>query len=334
MLRRYASGAASAEPNNPGSCVPSQPTLVPADGSSTGPRVESIAALDSTLLFGTADVSSFSGPGGATDVQDPDIITLTAAGVNSNSHAGREPLSKRGLAYNDVGLTNTFRTRCPRCSRAYNWASGAGELSLDLSFVPMLWSGSAEHTGAWEANMARAIARGSSAILSFNEPDRADQANMSPEEAALSHIQHLNPYRGKVMIGAPSVTNSREYGQGLDWLSAFFDACAQQEQDCAVDFCPVHWYSGANNGGAFWTADLLQHLSKAHEACGWRPVWLTEFAVPGSSEEIEAFLRDALPKLENLDYLSAYFYFMVSVGSLMSSDTSLSPYGEVYASLG
>lgn len=337
--RDYAFVTANVEPNNPRACVPScckatsWPALSATDQFFSESPERPITSLDSTVLFGTSGISFPSGPRRTTHGKGSQTVSLPEVAGNENAKTEPQTMGKRGLAYNDVGLTNTFRTYCHRCSRAYNWDSSANELSFELSFVPMLWGTSIEHTRVWKTNMDKAVSRGSKAILSFNEPDRIDQANMSPEQAALGHIQYLNPYSGKVLIGAPSVTNSEEPGQGLNWLSAFFQACAQQEQGCAVDFCPVHWYSGANSAGTQWSADLLNHLRKAHEVCGWRPLWLTEFAVPGSSEEIEAFLRDVMPKLESLEYLTAYFYFMVSVGSLMRSETSLSPYGEVYASL-
>ncbi|KAM0339493.1 hypothetical protein ACHAPU_010898 [Fusarium lateritium] len=240
-------------------------------------------------------------------------------------------LHKRGIAYNDARIANSFHAYCPYCHRAYNWASSSEGLSKDLRFVPMLWSGSNDHTQPWPSNMAKAILEGCQEILSFNEPDLTEQANMKPEEAALKHVQYLNPFTGRVKIGAPSVSNSMEENEGLQWLSAFFTACAQQEQKCEIDFCPVHWYSRDAQYAGEWRGDLLNYLRDAHEVCGRRSIWLTEFSVPGPDHVIESFLEDVMPQLEELDYLGAYFYFMVTIGRLMATENSLSPYGRIYA---
>lgn len=244
-----------------------------------------------------------------------------------------EPLSKRGLAFLNVHLVNTFHTYCPSCSRAYNWGPGTEDLSKDLSFVPMLWDDSQDRTANWALNMAKTISGGCKEVLSFNEPDNTGQANMTPDKAALSHVKHLNPYKNEVKIGAPSVSNSIVSGEGLGWLSAFFEACARQEANCAVDFCPVHWYSWDVQYRDQWSSDLLRHLGDAYKVCGGRPIWLTEFAVPGNDEIIKSFLEETIPKLEELDYLKAYFYFYVSVGKLLLTDNLLSLPGETYASL-
>ncbi|KAF4958653.1 hypothetical protein FSARC_10967 [Fusarium sarcochroum] len=261
--------------------------------------------------------------------------TDTIAHVTKNKKAGKgsEVSNKRALAYNDVGLGNPFRNFCPGCSSAYNWASSSENLSTGLSFVPMLWSDWTDFTDYWDINVAKAISNGCKATLSFNEPDKEDQANMTPGEAAMSHVHHLNPYSGNVMVGVPSVSNSIEGGQGLFWLAAFFRACSQQGQNCAVDFCPVHWYSWDVKYREQWSADLLLHLEKAYKVCGRRPIWLTAFAVTGSEKIFQSFVQETVPELEELGYLDAYLYFKVAVGSLMSSERFLSSYGQVHASL-
>ncbi|KAJ6436749.1 hypothetical protein O9K51_10713 [Purpureocillium lavendulum] len=45
----------------------------------------------------------------------------------------------------------------------------------------------------------------------------------------------------------------------------------------------------------------------------------------------DAFLQNVIPKLESLEYLAGYAYFMVSEGSLMSGSNTLSDAGRVYA---
>lgn len=242
--------------------------------------------------------------------------------------SGSPVSSKRGLAYNDAGLAQTFNAACESCSWAYNWASSRGDLGDDIDYVPMLWGDAPLHTGHWDEDCENELAKGVKAIFSFNEPDHATQANISPAQAAASHIEWMNKYAGRALIGAPSITNSGNPGEGLEWLQGFVDACEASEEGCSFDFCNVHWYSEAQ-----YADTLFEHLEKAHDICGGKPVWLTEFAPLGSDDQITDFMTNIIPELDNVEYLEAYSYFMVSAGSLMSSTTSLSGYGQIYASV-
>lgn len=245
----------------------------------------------------------------------------------SSPPSGPAVSGKRGIAYNDAGLANAFDESCESCAWAYNWASSRGDLSDSIEYVPMLWGDAPLHTDHWDSNCEAELEKGVKALLSFNEPDHATQANISPAQAAASHIKWMNPYAGRALIGAPSVTNSGNPGEGLEWLQGFMDACKSGE-GCQVDFCPVHWYSEAQ-----YSDTLFEHLEKAHEICDGKPVWLTEFAPLGSDEQISEFMTNIIPELDNVEYLEAYSYFMVSAGSLMSGPTSLSGYGQIYASV-
>ncbi|KAL7944346.1 glycoside hydrolase family 128 protein [Trichoderma barbatum] len=236
---------------------------------------------------------------------------------------------KRGMAYNDGELANTFGGSCNKCHWAYNWGFWPSGIDTSkYSYIPTLWGPSPDHSTGFDAQAEAALASGSKAIFSFNECDIASQCNLPPATAAASHAQFLNKYAGKALIGAPSVSNSNIQGQGLSWLQSFVDACSSLPGGCAFDFCNVHWYSPAS---AIDT--LFSHLEGAHKACGGKPVVLTEFAPFGSDAEISAFLEEALPKLDSLDYLLGYSYFMVGTGSLMADTSSLSSIGNTYASV-
>jgi outer membrane biosynthesis protein TonB len=232
---------------------------------------------------------------------------------------------KRGMAYNSAEMANSFHSACKNCRWAYNWGSSPSDLDPSISYVPMCWGEKA--FGHWAQDAEAALAAGSKALLSFNEPDHVDQANMSPAQAAAFHKQYLNPYSGKAKIGSPAVTNGGGE-MGLTWLKNFFNACDAQEGGCAVDFCAIHWYSEAQ-----YADTLLEHIKQAHEICGRRPVWLTEFAPLGDDTQKAAFMKDMIPKLDAIDYLEAYSYFWVDTSSLMSSLSSVSSIGQIYATI-
>ncbi|TQW00515.1 hypothetical protein V2A60_001594 [Cordyceps javanica] len=253
-------------------------------------------------------------------------VKPTAASSASPPSGTGLGFKKQGLAYNDANMANTFKKDCDGCDWGYNWASSPGDLDSSINYIPMLWGDLPVHTSHWDADAEAALSKGAKALLSFNEPDMPTQANMAPEAAAAAHAKYFSAYKGRAQIGAPAVSNSGQQGQGIQWLKSFVASC-NANPDCHFDFCPVHWYSEAQ-----YADTLFTHLKDAHEACG-KPVWLTEFAPFGSDDQISDFMKTNLPKLDSLDYLQAYSYFMVAQNQLMSSNSLLSTIGKVYAAI-
>lgn len=252
--------------------------------------------------------------------------TAGSSKPQATGSSGSTGFAKRGIAYNDANLANSFSEQCVGCGWLYNWGSSAPGITGNKNFIPMLWGDLPVHTTNWDQDAEAAIANGAKHFFSFNEPDMPSQANMSPAAAAAAHAKYMSKYSGKVQVGAPSVSNSGQAGQGLDWLKQFMTACASTD-GCEVDFCNVHWYSQAQ-----YSDTLFSHLKDANDACGGKPVWLTEFAPIDSDNEISSFMNSVIPKLEALDYLAGYAYFMVADNNLMTS-SSLSSIGNVYASI-
>ncbi|KAG6025025.1 hypothetical protein E4U41_001623 [Claviceps citrina] len=152
---------------------------------------------------------------------------------------------------------------------------------------------------------------------------------MSPPTAAALHVQHMNPFADKALIGSPAVSNSNIQGEGLDWLKSWVQEC--KSKGCQYHFCNVHWYSPVE---AIDT--LFSHIEQAHKICDGKPIWLTEFApVQANAAQTTEFLSKAIPRLEATDYLHAYSYFMVGYDNLqlLSSASTLSSIGNKYVSL-
>lgn len=290
--------------------------------------VEEVAAVaDLTSAVVVEEVAATTQKAAAT------TTTKKAAAATTASSSSSSGLShKRGMAYTDGALANTFGASCPNCGWGYGWSSvpqssGSVELDSAFNFIPMLWGTESMHTEGWDTNAAAAISSGSYALFSFNEPDIDTQANLTAIAAATGHVQYLNPYAGQAKIGAPAVSNSGNEDEGLSWLSSWIDTCKTLDEPCHYDFCNIHWYSQAA-----YTDTLFTQLEAAYDLCG-KPIWLTEFAPTGASDsEVSAFFEEVIPKLEALDYVEGYSYFMVATGNLMSSESSLSSYGQVYAS--
>lgn len=186
----------------------------------------------------------------------------------------------------------------------------------------MLWG--LTDLDSWADAAASAISAGSTAALSFNEPDLSSQSNIDPGTAATNHIQYMNPL--SVEVGSPAITNGAGTDplMGIDWLNAFFAAC---DGKCKVDFVAFHWYNDASQ-----TDDFETHVNAviaAAAAAGVSKVWLTEFGVTGG--DASTFLSTVMPFLESTPAVEKYAFFMCADPQTLSGST-LNTVGDVYAS--
>ncbi|KAI1117539.1 glycosyl hydrolase catalytic core-domain-containing protein [Nemania sp. NC0429] len=291
-----------------------------------------ITAVKPTTTKATTQITTVPTTTKATTVVKPTTTTPVVLPTTTSPAATSTPVvvhggSKRGLAYNDASLVQEFLTLGGKASWAYNWGAYTGDLPAGVTYYPMLWSPAPEHSNGWDGAAKAAIAKGADALLSFNEPDIASQANMSPQDAAAGHIKFMNPYAGQARISTPAISSSENANQGIDWLKQFFNACNGQ---CKFDFCAAHWYGpgGVNGANLF-----LQHLKAVNTACDGKPVWVTEFAA--ESDSVDEFVSTIVQALESDEYgfVEKYSYFMANVGNLFTSSTQLSSYGKIYAGI-
>jgi hypothetical protein len=229
--------------------------------------------------------------------------------------------SKRGVAYNDASLLSGFTSGSSQVSWAYNWGDTSSGLT-GLEYVPMLW-GLGSHTNGWTAAATNAIAAGSTALLTFNEPDLSSQSNIDYETAAQGFMDNVQQFAGKARLGAPAVTNGGA-PMGLTYMQNFLGAC--KTKGCTIDFVCIHWY----NGGT--ADDFKTYVQNAYTQSGNLPVWITEFQAPGDTAEQIAFLQEVIPWLDSQSFVEKYAYFMASDGILLSAGSTLSTLGETFAS--
>jgi len=186
----------------------------------------------------------------------------------------------------------------------------------------MLWGDTKGFPDTWNDAAQKAIDAGSKCLLSFNEPDLAGQADMSPARAAEAHKRLMNPFASKARIGSPAITSSTSKNMGIDWMKQFLAACAG---GCAIDFIVAHSYG--HDGPGF-----LNHLVDVHNAFG-KPVWVTEFAFPGSDDDVNKSLAFVINELETnpkYNFVERYAYFMAAQG-MMVSGNGPSKYGNTFA---
>ncbi|MFF8672806.1 glycosyl hydrolase [Streptomyces sp. NPDC015242] len=247
-----------------------------------------------TVTFhGTGDGATAPGPG------------PTATGRPGGD--GTPAASGKGVALNPVAGASEALTDSGS-SWYYNWTSSADGVtsSRGAEYVPMIWGPGS----VTDAELGQA-AREGKALLGFNEPDHAGQADMSPEQA-LDLWPRLESTG--LRLGAPAVASGADVAGG--WLDRFMSGAEQR--GLRVDFIPVHWYGADFGPGA---ADQLRgYLQAVHDRYK-KPVWLTEYALidfsggapryPSEQEQTD-FVRSSTEMLNGLDFVERYAWFALS----------------------
>ena len=223
-------------------------------------------------------------------------------------------------------------------SWAYNWGDNTGAALPDSRvYEPMKYTRYWPDTGALGGGYAAMHSTPKPVyIMGFNEPDHADQANMTVQSAidGWPDLQNQN-----VPLVSPAAASA--YG---GWLGDFYTQIASRGY--RVDFTAVHWY-------AYPSADnLINHLQSVYNTWG-RPVWLTEFGnvdwsnnQSWSEEDDWRFLAEFMWRAEDLLWLKRYSMFVFngdppanpwsnSPGTrsnmLKGDNTTLTSIGELYA---
>ncbi|KAJ3494737.1 hypothetical protein NLG97_g3885 [Lecanicillium saksenae] len=252
------------------------------------------------------------------------IVGSAIVGAMLAGQASADPWPKRGLAANDGvpiwQFGGSWLGHNSQVNWQYNWDSNTNQKPDFAEFVPMLWGTQNYHTDQWFNNAWHWLNNGGSGhLLAFNEPDRGDQAHMTPGEAVNGWRQYMEPFAGHAQLGAPAVSAG-----GFDWLQQFLNQC----QGCHIDFIPVHWYGGAN-----YEHEFENWINRVCSISGSRPVWVTEFQGEGSIDEQSNFLRKAIPFLDNNRCVYRYSYFGTADNSKVLLDNGgprLSPLGVQY----
>ncbi|MFI6338411.1 sigma-70 family RNA polymerase sigma factor [Streptomyces sp. NPDC050535] len=187
----------------------------------------------------------------------------------------------------------------------YTWATQHSGVTTpgSATFVPMIWGASS----VTDAALAEARAQGPY-LLGFNEPDFAEQSNMSVEQALGLWPRLMEA--GKI-LGSPAVATGADVSGG--WLDRFMSGAA--DKGYRVDFITLHWY-----GGDFRTPQAVEQLTSYIEAVHQRynkPIWLTEYALidfsngtrfPSPAEQA-AFVTASTKALDSLPYVQRYAWF-------------------------
>ncbi|MBY8847429.1 sigma-70 family RNA polymerase sigma factor [Saccharothrix sp. MB29] len=237
------------------------------------------------------------------DHHDTTAATTTAAG--RRRPATRRPAARvEGVStWHFDGVTRALSDI--GAGWVYNWATTPENVQVPpgVEYVPMVWGAKTVTPADLEA-----VARQGTTLLGFNEPDLAEQSNMTVEQA-LDLWPRLQATG--MRLGSPAVAHSADKPGG--WLDRFM--AGAEQRGLRVDFIALHWY-GSDFGPA-----AVGHLKNYLDAVSARyglPVWLTEYSLMDFSgggvrypdeRQLADFAGGSSRMLEGLPYLERYAWF-------------------------
>jgi hypothetical protein len=131
----------------------------------------------------------------------------------------------------------------------------------------------------------------------------------------------MQPFAGRVKIGAPAVTNT---GGGLTYLQQFLGNASRQNQNLTLDFINIHWYAspynieyfksfllGALNISLTYSPNITSRFTNT-AAGGILPIWITEFGMDQNFYDINTnvqFLKNASLWMDEQSWVERYAWF-------------------------
>jgi hypothetical protein len=204
----------------------------------------------------------------------------------------------------------------------YTWNTRGIPGLVAVPFIPMVWG---KHDIAPTAMIPN------SPLLGFNEPDGAQQSNISVQTAL--NLWPTIQASGR-RIGSPATAGNPS--KDGSWLDQFVKGGG------TFDFTCVHWYAPPNADSFLKEVDAIWTKYQ-------KPIWITEFAVadwsgkfPGGFdvELVKQFMKDACAGLESRSYVERYAWKTratsdtnMGTSALFNDDGSLTELGELYASI-
>lgn len=233
----------------------------------------------------------------------------TPATSGRTARAARQVSGKKGAALNPFGPVRSALGDSG-VGWYYNWGTDPVAAPPGVSFTPMIW-------GADSVNprTLAAVQQRGDTLLGFNEPDFANQSNLSPARA-LELWPSLEATGMRLGSPAPA------FGGATDgsWFDQFMKGA--EAKGSRVDFIALHWY-----GGDFTTSNAVSQLEsylRAVRARWNKPIWLTEYALidfsggtpryPTPAQQA-AFVTASTRMLDGLSFVERYSWFLFSPGN-------------------
>ncbi len=162
---------------------------------------------------------------------------------------------KKGIGYGTIEGVKAVKS-----DWYYSWGPKSIADLTDIEFVPMKWNAKSVNDANWADILAH---QDVTHVLGFNEPDQAEQANMTVDKQIELWPKMME---SGLRLGAPAFAGN--YTQ----LYEFIDRC--DALNYRVDFIPIHLYLDATSQTFYNKCKEVYDRTK-------RPIWITEFNYGG-----------------------------------------------------
>lgn len=212
--------------------------------------------------------------------------------------------------------------------------------SPGFDVVPMIRTKSSILSDTVEVLTDKRVSGAFKYLLGFNEPDNANQANLTPTQAAdlWPKLQQTG-----LILGSPAPAAATN-----GWLKSFM--AIAKKRGYRIDFIALHYYANITDTGA--VARIKSEVQAIRTSYG-RPVWVTELGIIdrrttniGSDATNWAkavkLMQSMTSMLDTLTYVQRFAWVTDEIAStqkhlrwsaLYNSTGSLTPLGKAYAAL-
>lgn len=228
--------------------------------------------------------------------------------------------TKRGIAGGPADVANALNARW-----RYLWTSElpTDAAALNGELVPMIYSASLTNIHLRVDRIFEyAQTYNVQYVLGFNEPERADQANMSVQQALDVWQVMTDRFEGTgIKLVSPAVSAD---ATGQQWIADFMAGVESRNNDAdpannlRVDEIAFHWYGNVSTTDPAASANTFLNRVDSFHSLYNRPVWITEFAgldwsdtvaSPDTINANAAFLEVAVPGLESRSHVARYAWW-------------------------
>jgi len=223
---------------------------------------------------------------------------------------------KRGACMSNLRDAD-FEALQPGLTWFYDWGNTPSAVGISASdarnieYCPMRWG------AGWNPNAIRDYVKAHpdcKYLLTFNEPNFKNQANLTPQQAAAywPEIKALaNELNLKIISPGLNYSPWAEWGTPKKWLDAFFELVPIDD----IDGIALHCYMGWSSALIGYVREYINYYNK--------PIWLTEFCAwddrwgtpAAEMKKIQReYLVDVIDFLETEPGVARYAWFMAKTG--------------------
>jgi hypothetical protein len=215
----------------------------------------------------------------------------------------------------------------------YNWGgSKPSNLAPGVQYYPMWWSYYGATQTADTAGLTSIKNAGYSVLLTYNEPDHTDQANLTTA-FALQGYTHVSI--ASKAIGFPNIISPACADDNSTWMAQFMGAVKSQGLVCHA--VAIHAYQST-------ASSFLSYVDSIHSKFGYN-VYVTEFAPTDwksptsiSVANCQAYMSSAIPGLKTRSYVLDYSWYcgtlpgtgVLGTAALFDSSGNLTTLGKQY----